>query len=41
VLFRELFGRLPEIRSVGAAELVPSSFDNRVGRLRFATGKGH
>jgi cytochrome P450 len=40
LLFRELFQRLPEIRSVGAAELVPSSFDNRVGRLRFATGKG-
>ena len=27
--------RLPGIRSVGEPELVPSSFDNRVGRLRF------
>jgi hypothetical protein len=35
VLFRELLTRLPEIRSVGEPELVPSSFDNRVGRLRF------
>jgi cytochrome P450 len=40
VLFRELFGRLPEIRSVGTPELVPSSFDNRVGRLRFTIGEG-
>jgi cytochrome P450 len=35
VLFRELLTRLPEIRSVGEPELVPSSFDNRVARLRF------
>jgi len=35
VLFRELFGRLPSIRSTGEPELVPSSFDNRVKRLRF------
>jgi cytochrome P450 len=35
VLFRELLTRLPEIRSVGEPELVPSSFDNRVGCLRF------
>jgi cytochrome P450 len=35
VVFRELLTRLPEIRSVAAPELVPSSFDNRVGRLRF------
>ena len=35
VLFRELLTRLPEIRSTGAPELVPSSFDNRVGRLPF------
>jgi cytochrome P450 len=35
VLFRELLTRLPEIRSVGEPELVTSSFDNRVGRLRF------
>ena len=35
VLFRELYGRLPGLRSVGPPELVPSSFDNRVRRLRF------
>jgi len=35
VLFRELLTRLPDLRSVGEPELVPSSFDNRVGRLRF------
>ncbi|MDH6132034.1 cytochrome P450 [Kitasatospora sp. MAA4] len=35
VLYRELFTRLPELRSVGAPELVPSSFDNRVRSLRF------
>jgi cytochrome P450 len=40
VLFRELFGRLPEIRSVGPPELVPSSFDNRVGRLQFTVSEG-
>jgi len=33
VLFRELLTRLPEIRSVGEPELIPSNFDNRVGRL--------
>jgi cytochrome P450 len=36
VLFRELFTRLPELRSVGVPELVPSNFDNRIARLRFA-----
>jgi cytochrome P450 len=41
VLFRELFDRLPGIRSVGAPELVPSSFDNRVGRLPFAISEGN
>ncbi|MEU8920226.1 cytochrome P450 [Kitasatospora sp. NPDC048545] len=35
-LFRELFTRLPEARSVGEPELVPSSFDHRVRSLRFA-----
>jgi cytochrome P450 len=35
VLFRELLTRMPHIRSVGEPELVPSSFDNRVGRLPF------
>jgi cytochrome P450 len=35
VVFSELLGRLPEIRSVGEPELVTSSFDNRVGRLSF------
>jgi cytochrome P450 len=39
VLFQELFTRLPDIRSVGEPELVASNFDNRVGRLRFATGR--
>ncbi|MEV4703392.1 cytochrome P450 [Actinoplanes sp. NPDC049316] len=34
-LFRELLTRLPDIRSVGEPRLVPSSFDNRVGRLSF------
>ena len=37
VLFRELLTRLPEVRATGAPQLVPSSFDNRVGRLPFAT----
>jgi cytochrome P450 len=36
VLFRELFTRLPDLRSVGEPHLVPSNFDNRVGALRFA-----
>jgi cytochrome P450 len=36
VLFRELLTRLPDLRTTGAPELVPSSFDNRVGRLPFA-----
>lgn len=35
VLFRELFTRLPQLRSAGAPDLVPSSFDNRVARLAF------
>ncbi|WP_376778523.1 cytochrome P450 [Kitasatospora kifunensis] len=34
-LYRELFTRLPDVRSVGAPELVPSSFDHRVRSLRF------
>ncbi|WP_199515502.1 cytochrome P450 [Nucisporomicrobium flavum] len=34
-LFRELLTRLPDLRSVGEPVLVPSSFDNRVGRLSF------
>ncbi|MFF2141492.1 cytochrome P450 [Kitasatospora sp. NPDC058190] len=34
-LLRELFTRLPDARSVGAPELVPSSFDHRVRSLRF------
>jgi cytochrome P450 len=36
VLFRELLTRLPDIRSAGTPELVPSSFDNRVGRMPFS-----
>ncbi|MER7752064.1 cytochrome P450 [Kitasatospora sp. NPDC097643] len=35
VLFRELFTRLPEVRSVGEPDLVPSSFDHRIRGLRF------
>jgi cytochrome P450 len=35
VLFRELLTRLPGIEAAAAPELVPSSFDNRVGQLRF------
>ncbi|MFC5003589.1 cytochrome P450 [Dactylosporangium cerinum] len=35
VLFRELFTRLPDLRSVGAPDLVPSNFDHRVARLGF------
>jgi cytochrome P450 len=35
VLFRELYTRLPEIRSVEPPELIPSNFDHRVKRLSF------
>jgi cytochrome P450 len=35
VLFKELLTRLPEIRSVAEPQIVPSSFDNRVGSLIF------
>jgi cytochrome P450 len=35
VLFRELLTRLPDIRATAPPELVPSSFDHRVGRLPF------
>ncbi|MFJ1702927.1 cytochrome P450 [Kitasatospora sp. NPDC088346] len=35
VLYRELFTRLPDIRSVGSPERVPSNFDSRVRSLRF------
>jgi cytochrome P450 len=35
LLFRELLTRLPRIRALGEPELVPSTFDNRVGRLAF------
>jgi cytochrome P450 len=35
VLFRELLTRLPGIRTVAEPDLVPSSFDNRVGRMPF------
>ncbi|MCU7821960.1 cytochrome P450 [Kitasatospora sp. DSM 101779] len=35
VLFRELFTRMPELRSVGDPVLIPSSFDHRVRSLRF------
>ncbi|MFF2349462.1 cytochrome P450 [Kitasatospora sp. NPDC058115] len=36
VLYRELFTRLPEVRSLGEPEFVPSSFDHRIRSLRFA-----
>jgi cytochrome P450 len=39
VLFRELLARVPDIRPSGEPELVPSNFDNRVGRLPFVTGE--
>ena len=35
VLFQELLTRLPGLRSVGAPQLAPSNFDNRVARLAF------
>ncbi|MFB7667691.1 cytochrome P450 [Kitasatospora sp. NPDC056138] len=35
VLLRELYTRLPDLRSVGEPELIPSNFDNRVRSLRF------
>ena len=35
VLFRELYTRLPGLRSVGEPHLIASNFDNRVGRLGF------
>ncbi|MFC6595053.1 cytochrome P450 [Kitasatospora paranensis] len=34
-LYRELFTRLPRVRSIGDPVLVPSSFDHRVRSLRF------
>lgn len=37
-LYRELFTRLPEVRSVAAPELIPSSFDHRVRSLAFTLG---
>ncbi len=36
VLFRELYARLPDLRAAGPPELIPSTFDNRVGHLLFA-----
>jgi cytochrome P450 len=36
VLFRELYTRLPNLHAAGPPELIPSTFDNRVGRLPFA-----
>ncbi|MFG3225691.1 cytochrome P450 [Kitasatospora sp. NPDC048194] len=35
VLLRELYTRLPAVRSVGEPDLVPSSFDHRIRSLRF------
>ncbi|MGK4584121.1 cytochrome P450 [Kitasatospora sp. HPMI-4] len=41
-LLHELYTRLPDLRSVGEPELIPSSFDHRVGSLRFTfTPPGH
>ncbi|MFJ6212116.1 cytochrome P450 [Streptomyces sp. NPDC092296] len=37
-IFTELLTRLPDVRSVGEPELVPSSFDNRIRSLRFTFG---
>ncbi|MFG1603993.1 cytochrome P450 [Actinoplanes sp. NPDC049265] len=34
-IFRELLARMPAIRATGAAEMAPSSFDNRIARLPF------
>jgi cytochrome P450 len=36
LLFQELLTRFPEIHATGEPQLVPSAFDNRVGRLAFA-----
>ena len=38
VLLRELYTRLPDLRSVGEPELIPSNFDNRVKSLAFTFG---
>jgi cytochrome P450 len=35
VLFREMLTRLPRVHAVGEPELAPSSFDNRIMRMRF------
>ncbi|MFF7633699.1 cytochrome P450 [Kitasatospora sp. NPDC008050] len=37
-LYRELFTRLPDVRSVGEPVLIPSNFDHRVRSLRFTFG---
>lgn len=39
LLFRELYTRLPGLRSTAPPVLVPSSFDNRVRTLPFAYGR--
>jgi len=40
-MFRELFTRIPDIRSVGEPELLLSNFDNSVRRQAFTFGKGN
>jgi cytochrome P450 len=35
LLFQELLTRFPEVHATGEPDLVPSAFDNRVGRLPF------
>jgi cytochrome P450 len=39
LLFRELLTRFPGIHAVGEPDLVPSAFDNRVGRLEFKVNR--
>jgi cytochrome P450 len=36
LLFEQLLARFPDLRATAEPELVPSTFDNRVGRLAFA-----
>ncbi|GGM62387.1 cytochrome P450 [Thermopolyspora flexuosa] len=40
IMFRELFTRIPDIRTVGEPELLLSNFDNAVKRQPFTFGKG-
>lgn len=40
-LYRELLVRVPDIRMVGTPEMLPSSFDHRIRRMRFAVDGAH